>query len=249
MSSITNAFILSTLAGLSTLIGFLFIFIKKDKNNIISNALGFASGVMITISIIDLLPNSLLLINKTYGIITTIFLILIGFLCGIIISNVIDKFVNKNSNKGHKLYKVGIISMLVIMMHNIPEGIATFITSTNNIKLGLIMTISIALHNIPEGISISIPIYYSTKSKSKAFIHTLISGLSEPLGALITYIFLFKYINETILGIIYSIIAGMMINISINELYKESINYNKKNTLIYFIIGSFIMILSHLLLN
>lgn len=109
------------------------------------------------------------------------------------------------------------------------------------------LTIAIALHNIPEGISISIPVYYSTNSKLKAFFYTLISGLSEPLGAVIAYLFLAKYIDNTILGIIYSIIAGMMINISINELYKESIIYNKKNTIIYFIIGSFIMILNHLL--
>ena len=111
----------------------------------------------------------------------------------------------------------------------------------------MILTIAIALHNIPEGISISIPIYYSTNSKFKAFFYTFISGMSEPLGALISYLFLSRFINEIILGIIYSIIAGMMINISINELYKEAIDYNKKNTIIYFIIGSFIMILNHLL--
>ena len=137
--------------------------------------------------------------------------------------------------------------MLVIMMHNIPEGIATFITTTNNIKLGITLTIAIALHNIPEGISISIPIYYSTNSKLNAFLYTLISGLSEPIGAIIAYLFLAKYVDDSVLGLIYSLIAGMMINISINELYKESISYNKKNTFIYFIIGSFIMILNHLL--
>ena len=139
--------------------------------------------------------------------------------------------------------------MIVIMMHNIPEGIATFITTNNNIKLGITLTIAIALHNIPEGISIGIPIYYSTNSKLKAFIYTLISGISEPIGAIIAYLFLSKVVGDVSLGIIYSIIAGMMVNISINELYKESINYNKKNTIIYFVIGSLIMILNHLLFN
>ena len=247
MSSNMYAFLLSSIAGISTLIGFLFIFIKKDREDIISKALGFASGVMITISIIDLIPNSFILIIKTYNLIYTLFLIIIGFLIGIIISSIIDKKVEKVSKNGLKLYKLGIITMLVIMMHNIPEGIATFITSTNNIELGIILTIAIALHNIPEGISISIPIYYSTNSKLKAFFYTLISGLSEPLGALISYLFLYRYINDTILGIIYSIIAGMMINISINELYKEASYYNKKNTIIYLIIGSIIMVLNHLL--
>ena len=243
------AFLLSTIAGISTLIGFLFIFIKKDRENIISKALGFASGVMFTISIIDLMPNSLLLIIKSHNLIYTLFLIIMGFLIGIIVSSIIDKKIEKKSKNGLKLYKLGIISMIVIMMHNIPEGIATFITTTNNINLGIILTIAIALHNIPEGISISIPIYYSTSSKLKAFFYTFISGMSEPLGALISYLFLSRFVNDTILGIIYSIIAGMMINISINELYKEATNYNRKNTVIYFIIGSIIMILNHLLFS
>ena len=247
MSSNMYAFLLSTIAGISTLIGFLFIFIKKDRDSTISKALGFASGVMFTISVIDLVPNSFLLIVKKYNLIYSLFLIIMSFLIGVFFSSIIDKKVGEKSKNDLKLYKLGIITMLVIMMHNIPEGIATFITTTNNIKLGVVLTIAIALHNIPEGISISIPIYYSTNSKLKAFIYTLISGMSEPIGAIIAYLFLSKFVNDTILGVIYSIIAGMMINISINELYKEAANYSKKNTIIYFIIGSFIMILNHLL--
>ena len=247
MSTNMYAFLLSSIAGFSTLIVFLFVFIKKDRESIISKSLGFASGVMLTISIIDLIPNAFLLIIKEYNLIYALFLIITAFLIGIIISSIIDKKVDKGSKSSLKLYKLGIITMLVIMMHNIPEGIATFITTTNNAKLGVILTIAIALHNIPEGISISIPIYYSTNSKLKSFIYTVISGMSEPLGAIISYLFLSRFVNDIMLGFIYSIIAGMMINISINELYKEAYYYNKRNTIIYFIIGSFIMILNHLL--
>ena len=177
-----------------------------------------------------------------------LFGILIGFLTCIFISSIINQKVDKNSKNSTKLYKLGIISMFVLIMHNIPEGIVTFITSTSNIKLGISLTIAIALHNIPEGISISIPIYYSTKSKFKAFIYTFISGISEPIGAILAYIILSKYINNMVLGILYSIIAGMMINIAINNLYKESINYNKKNTNIYFLIGIIIMLISHFII-
>ena len=249
MSNNLYAFLLSTIAGFCTLIGFLFIFIKKDRVGIISKALGFSSGVMFTISIIDLIPNSLDLIINKYKFIYSVFIVLTGFLIGVMLSSIIDKKVDKTNQKGSKLYKLGIITMIVIMMHNIPEGIATFITTTNNIKLGLSLTIAIALHNIPEGISISIPIYYAANSKLKAFYYTLISGMSEPLGALISYLFLSQFVNDIILGLIYSIIAGMMINISINELYKEANNYNKKNTVLYFIVGSFIMIINHLLFS
>ena len=249
MSRNIYAFLLSSIAGFSTLMGFLFIFIKKDRVGVISKALGFASGVMLTISIIDLIPNSLDLIIKKYEFIYTLILTLTGFFIGIILSSIIDSKVEKNSKKDSKLYKLGIITVLVIMMHNIPEGIATYITSTQNIKLGITLTIAIALHNIPEGISISIPLYYSTSSKLKAFIYIFISGLSEPIGAVIAYLFLARFVNDTMLGLIYSVIAGMMVNISINELYKESINYNKRNTFIYFVIGCLIMIINHLLFN
>ncbi len=247
MSSDMYAFILSSIAGFSTLIGFLFIYIKKDSKSVISKALGFASGIMLTISVIDLLPNAFRLITENYKSLVAIFLIIMGFLVGNYLSSVIDLKVEKNSHNGTKLYKLGIITMIVIILHNIPEGIATYITSTNNIDLGISLTIAIAMHNIPEGISISLPIYYSTGSKFKAFIYTLISGLSEPIGAIISYIFLKKYITNMILGVIYAIIAGMMINISTKELYKESKKYNKKDTKTFFIIGVIIMLINHLL--
>ena len=89
--------------------------------------------------------------------------------------------------------------MIAIILHNVPEGIATFISSSKDISLGISLAIAITLHNIPEGISISIPIYYSTKSKFKALLYTFISGVSEPIGALIAYLFLSKYINDFII--------------------------------------------------
>lgn len=249
MTNTAYAFLLSSMAGISTLIGFLFIFIKRNREDIISKALGFAVGVMATVSISDLIPSSLKAIITKHSIPITFILIIIGFIIGIIISNIVDKKVEKTSKNSLKLYKLGIISMLVIILHNIPEGIVTFITSNNNIKLGITLSIAIALHNIPEGISIAIPIYYSTNSKIKAFLYTLISAISEPLGALLSYLFLSKYIDNTILGIIYAIIAGMMVNIAINELYKEAIKTNKKNTFKYIIYGSLLMIINHILFS
>ena len=247
MSNKLYAFLITIISGFSTLLGFLFIYIKNKRENIISNALGFASGVMITISIIDLLPNSFFEFLKYKNKNIAFFLIILFILLGILISGIINSRVESNNKKNLKLYKLGIITMFTIILHNIPEGIVTYITTTNNIKLGILFSFSIALHNIPEGISISIPIYYSTGSKLLAFLYTFVSALSEPLGAIITYLFLYKYINNLILGSIYAIIAGMMINISINDLFKESLEYNKKHTIIYFIIGIIIMLLSHLL--
>ena len=247
-NSILYAFILSFSACISTVIGALIILFNKNKNNkIIVISLSFAAGVMICVSLIDLLPNCYIGILNTISIFPKIILTLIFMVIGIIISMLIDKYLPDNSlNKANNnsLYKVGIISMIAIIMHNIPEGIATFITSSNNIKLGITLTISIALHNIPEGISISIPIYYSTKSKFKAITYTFISALSEPIGAILTYLFLIPFINDIILGLLFSFIAGIMIQISLTELLPESLSYNSpKYTQFFFLIGIIFMLL------
>ena len=182
MNNINIAFILTILAGLSTLLGIIPCLIKTNKkNNIICASLSFASGVMLSISTLDLIPESFKLIKISQSIIKLL-IIFISIITGIIISKIINLKINQKSN--NSLYKVGIISMIAIIIHNIPEGIITFISTTKNIKLGISLAIAIALHNIPEGISISIPIFYSTNNKYKAILYTLISGLSELFGAI-----------------------------------------------------------------
>lgn len=242
-----TAFILTTLAGLSTLLGTIPIFIKTKPNKIITSSLSFAAGVMITVSLIDLIPEGINYIHNTFKIIPTILIILIFIVLGIIISMTIDRYI---SNREGELYKVGIISMLAIILHNIPEGIATYLSGEFNFKLGLSLTIAIALHNIPEGISIAVPIYYSKKSRGKALLYTLFSALSEPLGALLAYLFLSKIINNNIMGILMSLIAGIMIQISLYELIPTSLKYkNKKRTITYLIIGILFMIINHFILK
>lgn len=248
------AFLITTLAGLSTVIGGLIILLPlKNKSKIISSALGFAAGVMISVSITDLIPNAFSLLSKTYYYIYNILICLIGINIGIVIAILIEKYLPTENIKvnNKKLYRVGIISMFAIIVHNIPEGIATYITTNNNIKLGIVLSIAIALHNIPEGISISLPIYYSTNSKLKALSYTFISGMSELLGALLSYLFLKPYINDKIMAIIYAIIAGMMICISFNNLLPTAkrCNDNKIYMYIFIIIGSLIMIINHLLFS
>lgn len=244
----TKAFILTTLAGLSTLLGTIPIFFKIKTNKILVSALSFASGVMITVSTIDLIPESINYLNQTFKIVPTILISSIFIVSGIIISMTIDKYIN--TKREGEIYKVGIISMIAIILHNIPEGIATYLSSENNFKLGLSLTIAIALHNIPEGISIAVPLYYAKKSRGKALLYTLSSALSEPLGAILAYLFLSKIMNNTIMGLLMAIIAGIMIQISLYELLPTSFKYkNKKQTIIYLIIGIFFMLTNHLLLK
>lgn len=247
MNNVSIAFILTILAGFSTMIGTIFVFIKKNNENILISSLGFAAGVMIMVSFTDLIPESYSLLKNVYSTFPRILYILIFIVIGIIISMIIDKYLpdnHKSTNKG--LYRVGIISMLAIILHNIPEGIATFMATNSNVTLGISLAIAIALHNIPEGISISVPIYYSTKSRGKALFYTFISGISEPFGALITYIFLSNFINDRIMGFLFSLIAGIMLQISIYELIPTSLSYkNKKLTYLFLIIGSLFMLINH----
>ena len=243
MNNIKYSFLLTFLSGLSTLIGYLTIFIKrKNQNKIIVSALAFASGVMICTSIIDLIPESLKLLKKSLVFPCTIIISFLGIVAGVFLSMIINNY-QKEKEKTSSLYRIGIISMITILLHNIPEGIATYLISNINIKIGINIAIAIAMHNIPEGISIAIPIYYSTKSKKKAFLYTLIASLAEPLGALISFIFLKNIINNIMLGILFAVIGGIMLEISLKVLLPSTKEYNEKVRVItFFIIGIFFMI-------
>lgn len=207
-------FIITFISGITTILGIIPTYINsKYKDYIIKFSLLFSCIVMFSISIFSLIPEAINYIGISF---MSIILLLIFINIGIIISSYIDKSLNKISS--NNLFKVGVVSVIALVLHNIPEGIITFLTSSNDIKLGISIAIAIALHNIPEGISIAIPIYYSTNSHKKAFIYTFISGFSELFGGVISYIFLSKYINNNLLFIILSITSGIMIHISLFEL-------------------------------
>lgn len=248
MNNTVFAFVLTILAGLSTMIGSLAIFIKKKNHNIIIlSALAFAAGVMITVSITDLVPESIALLRENLSSISTILLCVLGMMLGVTLSMLIDYYLPDkpiNNSKDKSLFKVGIISMIAIILHNIPEGIATFVAANNDVSLGISLAIAIAMHNIPEGISISVPIYYSTGSKGKAILYTFVSALSEPFGALITFLFLKNFMNDLILGMLFSVIAGIMLQISFCELLPTARKYdNKKYLVIFFGLGVLFMLL------
>lgn len=243
-------FIITFLAGCSTLIGFLFVYFKKDSNKVLISSLAFASGVMFLISVTDLIPSSFNSINNVYYVIPALLICSMFVVIGVVISMNIDKYLPDNSYQDGKLYRVGMISMIAIVLHNVPEGIATFLTSSHDISLGITLAIALALHNIPEGISVAVPIYYSTGSKVKAFIYTLISGMSEFLGAIIASIFLVGFSNDFFMGCLYAMIAGIMMHISMYELLPSSLRYKQpKQTLIFFIIGIIFMYISGVILH
>lgn len=243
-------FIITFLAGCSTLIGFLFVYFKNHSNKVLISSLAFASGVMFLISVTDLIPSSFSSINEVYYIIPAILICSLFVVIGIIISMMIDKYLPDNTYQDGMLYRVGMISMIAIVLHNVPEGIATFLTSNHDLRLGITLAIALALHNIPEGISVAVPIYYSTGSKNKAFLYTMVSGMSEFVGAIFASIFLSSFSNDFFMGCLYAVIAGIMMHISIYELLPSSFKYKKPiQTILFFIIGMIFMFVSSLLLH
>ena len=224
---------LSIIAGMATIIGAFIIFIPQSKNEkTITVALGFAAGIMLSVSFSELLPQGQGLLGKSIGdklgvVISILFLIVgIGIAIGIDHFVPHEEFDKENQDKPHQnLFRVGFVSMLAITLHNFPEGIATFMAGYNDISLGITITVAIALHNIPEGISVAMPIYVATGSKKKAFKYTVISGLAEPLGALLAFLVLRPFINDFVLGAIFAVISGIMIYISLEELIPSSRQY------------------------
>lgn len=228
------------------MIGSVIIFLSKKPNyKILVFSLAFAASIMLGISITDLIPTAYTYLIKQYSIVFIIIMILLGSFFTFLIGQYIPEG-NNLLVSDNRLYKIGLFSALAICLHNIPEGIITFMSSYKDLTLGISLTIAIALHNIPEGISISLPIYYSTHSKFKALLYTFISGISEPIGGLLIYIFLKNYINDVVLNSILLFVGGMMSYIALFKLLPEAFKYKKyKIILLSFIIGIIVLLINH----
>jgi ZIP family zinc transporter len=267
------ALLLSLLAGLSTAIGsFISFFMKKPSPKIISFIMGFSAGVMILISFVELLQKSITSLGFIQGILFFFLGMLMMFLIDIFISHQyefedsIEVLVNKNGKSkphlhyghlhrqrpGHRgedqninLLKPTIFIFLGIFIHNFPEGMATFIGTLTEFRLGILLTIAIALHNIPEGIAVAIPVYAYTESRKKAFKWSFISGMSEPAGALITWLFFFPFINDSTLSAMLGVVGGIMVYISLDELLPVSRSLAKEHYSIMGVVtGMFIISIS-----
>lgn len=245
--------LLSLFAGLSTVIGaFIVFFSKINKRIIITFSLAFSAGVMISISLLDLFVSSYDILIKNLGtskgIIYSIIFLLIGVLMSALITNLIpDENVRYKNHENKHLFKIGLTSMLALMLHNFPEGIATFVSGYESLSLGLSVALAITLHNIPEGIAIAMPIYHSTNSKYLAFKYTFLSGITEPIGAFFAFLFIKPYINELVLSIIFLLVAGIMLYIALVDLLPTAKSYksNKTFTLSLFL-GIILIPLSHI---
>ncbi|MBN1333050.1 MAG: zinc transporter ZupT [Synergistales bacterium] len=160
-----------------------------------------------------------------------------------------------NGDEQKKLLRMGLFTALAIGIHNFPEGLATFLAALHDPGLGLAIAIAIALHNIPEGISVSVPIYYATGNRMKAFVYSFLSGLAEPIGALIAYLILLVFLGgpgnaipPQVMGILFAGVAGIMVYISLDELIPTSHAYGKGHDSLFGLMGGMVVMALSLLL-
>jgi ZIP family zinc transporter len=221
MSNTALAFLMCALAGISTVIGSIIsLFAKRTSKGFLSFALSFSAGVMIYASLTEIMNKSVNSFNENCTEKQSSLYSCLCFLSGVFVILIIEKLLPENADK---LNKTGIYTAFAMGIHNFPEGLATFVSALKNPVLAIPITLAIAIHNIPEGIAVSVPIYFSTGNKKKAFIISFLSGVAEPIGAVIGYLLLRKHLNDTVFGILFGFVAGIMTFISLTELIPSSI--------------------------
>lgn len=264
--NILFAFGLTLFAGLSTGIGSaLAFFTRRTNTKFLSVALGFSAGVMIYVSMIEIFvkaKDSLVeALGRTGGSWATVG----AFFGGMFLIAAIDRFVPSgenphemrkveeiNSNSAavdrSKLMRLGTLTALAITIHNFPEGLATFTSAIKEPSLGIAIAVAIAIHNIPEGIAVSFPVYFATQDHKKAFRLSFLSGLSEPLGAVIGYLILYRFFNDVVFGVLFASVAGIMVFISLDELLPTAREYGEAHLSIYGLIAGMMVMAVSLLL-
>lgn len=258
---VTMAFVLTILAGLSTGIGSLIAFFIRDKSvKLLSFSMGLAGGVMLYLSFMEMLPHAIHSIGETlphahdgnwYA--------LMAFFTGMALVAAIDKLTphqhgpqeglldaeEQQHKEKKRLLRVGTMTAVALAIHNFPEGVATFVASLEDPHLGVAIAVAIALHNIPEGIAVSMPIYYATGDRKKAFWYSFGSGLVEPLGAILGYFLLSAYLTPFIMGLLMAGVAGIMVFISLDQLLPAAHEYDDHRWAIYgVVLGMLLMAVS-----
>jgi ZIP family zinc transporter len=261
------AFLLTLVAGLGTGIGSsLAFFARRTNTRFLSTALGFSAGVMIYVSFVEILANARASLSIGLGARGGAWASVIAFFAGIFVTGIIDRLVPDYENpheslsvedmnageeerRKRQLMRMGMMSAIAITIHNFPEGLATFASALTDTRLGVSIAIAIGIHNIPEGIAVAVPVFYATNNRKKAFLYSFLSGLSEPVGAAAGYFLLMRYFGEMARGLVFAVVAGIMVFISLDELLPTARKYGEHHLAAYGLIsGMGVMALTLLLL-
>lgn len=264
-NTLAFAFGLTLFAGLSTGIGSaIAFFAKKTNTKFLSISLGFSAGVMIYVSFVEIIVKARIELIAELGNRGGHWATVVAFFAGILLIAIIDKLIPNVENpheirlvedmeaekkhKDKKLMRMGMFTALAIGIHNFPEGLATFTAALSDPNLGIPIAVAIAIHNIPEGIAVSVPVYYATGSKRKAFRLSFLSGLAEPVGAIIGFLVLLPFMNPIVFGLLFASVAGIMVFISLDELLPSAREYGEHHLSIYGLMAGMIVMAISLLL-
>lgn len=245
-AQILLALAVTTAAGLATALGsVLVLFSKAPSPRMLAFGLAFAGGAMVYVSLAEILNKSIESFELAYGDPRGFSFGTLAFLAGVLLIVVIDRLVPnpheslKVDDPGFREHnrdyvkRVGLLTAAAITAHNFPEGLATFFAMLESPAVGLPLAFAIAIHNIPEGIAIAVPVYYATNSKAWAFGASLLSGLAEPVGAIIGYLLLAPFLSDAVFGAVFGIIAGVMVFLALDELLPAAKRYARGHETVY----------------
>ena len=266
------AFGITLFAGLATGVGSAIAYFARRTNlSFLAVSLGFSGGVMLYISFTEILRKAESTLTALHGPREAAWYTAGGFFAGLALMALVDWLVPGESNPhepaprdkladyqahrdggvpAQKLLRMGMLSAVAIGIHNFPEGIATFLAALQDPRLGVAIGIAVAIHNIPEGIAVSVPIYYATGDRQRAFGLSFLSGLAEPVGAAVGYLVLRAFFSETVMGLTFALVAGIMVYISLDELLPTAREYGAGHQVLGGLLaGMAVMALSLLLLR
>jgi ZIP family zinc transporter len=265
------AFTVTLFAGLATGIGSTIAFLSKTTNKaFFALSMGFSAGVMIYLSFAEILPKASKYIASEVDTSQSAAIAAAALIGGMILMALIDAVVPSGANphentrvelmsdsaepdnsvgiEQKRLLQMGVFVALAIAIHNFPEGLATFLLVLDDPEIGIALAVAVAMHNIPEGIAVSVPVYYATKSKIKAFRLSFLSGLAEPAGAVIGYLILAPFLNDFLLGVIFAMVAGVMVFLAIDTLLPTARNSSRGHLTVYGLIGGMAVMAASLVL-
>ncbi len=254
MNNVGVAITLTALAGFSTSIGgIIAIFSKNTDKKFLAFSLGVSAGVMLYVSFVELFAKAQAVLSIGYGTKLGTTLAAIGFFGGMFLAALIDRFIPEadmtssisESSGESKLMRTGLVTALALGVHNFPEGMASFVSALQSPVMAIPIVVAIAIHNIPEGIAVSVPIYFATGNKKRAFLYTFASGIAEPIGAIVGYLILMPYINDIVNAYVFAVVAGLMVFISVDELLPSAREYSGSHLAVYGLVaGMMVMAIS-----
>ena len=267
-STVLFAFGLTVFAGLATGVGSLMSFFSRKFNpKVLAAALGFSAGVMIYVALIEIFFKAKESLEGALGDKSGYWVTVAAFFGGVGLIALIDHLIPsyENPHEMHarpedqlsdekstdpKLMRMGFFSALAIAIHNFPEGLATFMAALTDPGLGISIALASAIHKIPAGVAVSPPIYYETKSRAQAFWYSLLSGFAEPVGALLGFFLLRRWFNDVTFGVVFAMVAGIMVYISLDELLPTAEEYGEHHIAITGVIaGMVVMAVSLVMLS